>query len=255
MEMAERGMVQGAGAGEDTPSLELRVFGAVELTGRSGLDSLLSQPKRTALLVYLTLARPRGFHRRDRIVGLFWPEHDQEHARAALRKALYAVRQVVGENVLTSRGDEELGVDRAALRCDAIEFDEAVQGDRLARALELYAGDLLEGFFADAPGFERWLETERARYRDAAAQAAWTLAERYESGNNLTLAARWARKVAVLASSDERALRRVMRLLQRAGDRAGAVQAFEDFVARLQSEFNVGPSEETLALMREIRGR
>jgi DNA-binding SARP family transcriptional activator len=252
--MTEDGTVR-EGTSADAPALELRVFGAVELVGRPGLDALLAQPKRTALLVYLTLARPRGFHRRDRIVGLFWPEHDQEHARAALRKALYAVRQVLGDAVLTSRGDEELGIDRSELRCDAIDFDAAIKEDRLARALELYRGDLLEGFFADARGFERWLEEERARYRDAAAEAAWSLAERYESSNNLTMAARWARKVAAFAPADERALRRVIKLLDRAGDRAGAVRAFEDFVGRLKAEYDVEPSSETVALIREVRGR
>jgi hypothetical protein len=33
------------------------------------------------------MATPRGFHRRDTLVGLFWPEHDQELARNALSQA------------------------------------------------------------------------------------------------------------------------------------------------------------------------
>ena len=86
--------------GLQRPKLSLRVFGPIEITGVDGAESLLVQPKRVALLVYLVLSRPRGFHRRDRLVTLFWPEHSSEGARAALRKAAYAIRQVLGEDVL-----------------------------------------------------------------------------------------------------------------------------------------------------------
>lgn len=247
-------MSEATESGKAGARLELRVLGAVGLAGIAGAEALLAQPKRFALLAYLVLARPRGFHRRDRLVALFWPEHDQEHARAALRKAAYAVRQVVGEGVLLSRGDEELGIAPDAIWCDALAFDEALSRDHLARALELYRGDLLAGFFADAAGFERWMEEERGAYRDSAAAAAWALAERYEGGRDLTQAARWARKVAALSSSDERALRRVIQLLARAGDRAGAVRVYEEFVRRLRADYGVEPSGETLALIRQVRG-
>jgi DNA-binding SARP family transcriptional activator len=236
----------------ERPPLELRVFGSVELSGSEGAEAILVQPKRVALLTYLVLARPRGFHRRDRLVSLFWPEHSADSARAALRKAVYAIRQSIG-HVLVSRGDEELGVNRNALWCDALEFDAAIERNDLATAYELYRAELLESFFADAPGFERWLELERQRYRDAAANAAWTLAERHESSQELTLAARWARRVAALAPSDERALRRVLMLLDRAGDRAGAVRVYEEFAARLRADYQVEPSAETMALVRRLR--
>jgi DNA-binding SARP family transcriptional activator len=237
----------------ERPPLELRVFGSVDLSGRDGLEAILVQPKRVALFTYLVLARPRGFHRRDRLVALFWPEHSADSARASLRKALYAIRQSVGEGALVSRGDEELAVNRDALWCDALEFDAAVARNDLTTAYELYRAELLEAFFADAPGFERWLEAERQRYREAAATAAWTLAERHESSHELTLAARWARRVAALAPSDERALRRVLMLLDRAGDRAGAVRVYEEFAARLRADYQVDPSAETIALVRRLR--
>ena len=237
----------------DRPPLELRVFGSVELSGSDGAEAILVQPKRVALLTYLVLARPRGFHRRDRLVSLFWPEHSTDSARAALRKALYAIRQAIGESALVSRGDEEIGVNRSAVWCDALEFDAAVARNDLAAAYELYRAELLESFFADAPGFERWLESERQRYREAAATAAWTLAERHESSHELTLAARWARRVAALAPSDERALRRVLMLLDRAGDRAGALRVYEEFAARLRADYQVEPSAETMALVRRLR--
>ena len=242
-----------AGEAVAEPVARLRLFGTTALTGAPGADALLAQPKRLALLAYLAIARPIGFHRRDRLVGLFWPEHDQEHARAALRKGIHAIRKELGENIFIARGDEEIAVNRDQLWCDATAFDEAVDSDRLAKALELFKGDLLDGFFADAPGFEEWLAEERQHFRDRAARAALTLAQRYETGADLTEATRWARRVARIATTDERVLRHVISLLDRAGDRAGAVRVYQEFADRLRTEYDVAPSPETQALIKRIR--
>jgi DNA-binding SARP family transcriptional activator len=241
--------------GAARPPLRLSILGHTEIEGRPGAEALLSQPKRFSLLVYLILARPRGFQRRDRLVAVFWPEHDQEGGRAALRKALYALRQVLGDDAVLARGDEELAVNGDVLWCDAAELDVAIERGRLAQAMELYRGDLLDGWFGDTPAFEQWVEMERARLRDATADAAWTLAQRYEEGSELTMATRWARTVARLAPLDERVIRRVIQLLDRAGDRAGAVRAYEDFAARCRRELEVDPAPETIALIRRVRGQ
>ncbi len=233
--------------------IQLHLLGGIELVGVAEPDALLSQTKRVALLAYLALARPRGFQRRDVITTLFWPEHDATHARAALRKAVHALRQGLGEEAILGRGDEELALNDALVWCDAVALGDAVRDDYLARALELFRGELLPGFHADAPGFERWLAEERDRVRELAATAAWTLAERYEQDTNLTLATRWARKAAKLVPADERAIRKVIQLLHRAGDRAGAMKVYDDFVRTLREEYEVEPSAETRALIEKVR--
>src|SRR5689334_4684023 len=97
--------------------IELRTIGTVDLRRAPGgeLRSVLQQPKRVALLVYLAVAKPGAWHRRDSLLGLFWPELDQEHGRAALRRAIYFLRQALGAEVLAGRGDEEIGIEPAAL--------------------------------------------------------------------------------------------------------------------------------------------
>ena len=54
--------------------IELRTLGAVDLRSADGVElrAVLVQPKRTALLAYLAVADPRGFHRRDSLLALFW---------------------------------------------------------------------------------------------------------------------------------------------------------------------------------------
>src|SRR5436309_14321689 len=95
--------------------IELRLFGGLDLRRSDGreLESILTQPKRVALLAFLAAATPHRLHRRDTLLGLFWPELDQDHARAALRQALHGLRQSLGADVLTSRGDE---IGRASCR-------------------------------------------------------------------------------------------------------------------------------------------
>ncbi|HEY6061025.1 MAG TPA: hypothetical protein VIV10_10600, partial [Gemmatimonadales bacterium] len=95
--------------------IELRTLGALDLRDGTGaeLRSLLVQPSRTALLVYLGVAAPRGYHRRDSLLALFWPEQDAPSARVALRQALHQLRRAIGDGVLLSRGDEEVALDAA----------------------------------------------------------------------------------------------------------------------------------------------
>src|SRR5882724_8588177 len=238
--------------------IELSMLGRLSLTGADGREvrGLLGQPRRLALLAYLAAASPQGFHRRDTLLALFWPELDQEHARAALRQALHVVRDALGGDAVTSRGDEEIGLDFAQVSCDVAAFESALRIGQLEEALDVYRGALLEGFFiSDAPEFERWLETERARLQVAAAGAARALAERYESVNDLTTAVRWTRRSIELAPSDEGLVRRLIALLDRQGDRAGALEAYEVFVRRVAAEYEAEPAAETRALVAAVRAR
>lgn len=238
--------------------IDLRLLGSLDLRGPDGRDLhvALAQPKRFALLAYLAAATPAGFQRRDRLVALLWPELDQEHARTALRKGVHALRAVLGEQTVAGRGSEELGLDAGAVRCDVTEFERALDERRLEDALALYRGDLLEGFFiSGAPDFERWLERERTRVRARAAAAAWTLAQQREAQGDSLGALRLARRAVSLSPDDEAAVRRLIALLDRLGDRAGALHAYESFARQLQEDFDAEPSAETQGLIEAVRQR
>jgi pimeloyl-ACP methyl ester carboxylesterase len=62
-----------------TAVIELRFLGPplVKAVGRPEAAAVLAQPKRFALLAYLAAASPYGYHRRDTLLALFWPEADQ----------------------------------------------------------------------------------------------------------------------------------------------------------------------------------
>src|SRR5690606_40989689 len=108
---------------------------------------------------------------------------------------------------------------------------------------------------SDSAEFDHWLDRERARRRDQASEAAWKLAERAEAEGDAAQAARWARRAMALTPHDEAALRRLISLLDRIGDRAGALREFEEFARRLHDELEAEPSARTRALVDEIRMR
>ncbi|HEU4700430.1 MAG TPA: bacterial transcriptional activator domain-containing protein [Gemmatimonadales bacterium] len=236
--------------------LELRTLGVLDLHGPAGTDcgAILRQPKRLALLAYLAASAPRRFHRRDTLLGVFWPELDAGHARAALRRALYFLRKGLGEGVVVGRGEEEVAIAEEPLWCDAAAFDEAIAAGRPAEALALYRGELLHGFhLAGVPEFERWLDGERATRRAQASRAAWTLADTSERAGETADAVRWARHAAALTPYDEAALRRLVAALDRLGERPAALRAYDEFAQRLAAEYELEPSAETRAAVEAIR--
>jgi len=236
--------------------IELRLLGSVRVIGGDAreIDTVAAQTRRLALLAYLAAATPRGMHRRDSLAALFWPELDQAHARAALRQAVYVLRSALGADALSSRGDEEIGLAFDTVRCDVAAFDDTLLAGRFEEALELYRGDLLEGFFITAaPEFEDWLERERERLRAAAALAAQRVFAQSEAAGDLATAARWARRAVRFSPHDEAAARRLMSVLLRAGDRVASVQVYRDLEKRLADVYDGTPSPETEALLAAVR--
>jgi len=237
--------------------IQFKALGGIALHGPSGpVERLPAQPKRLALLSWLALAIPRGPHRRDRVLALFWPEADEGHARNSLSQAIYHIRQELEPELLVGRGAETLAVDFGRLECDVLSFEEAVSAGRWADVRSLYGGDLLPGFHVSgAPDFERWLERERQRLSGMATDAAWRAAATAERAGDAASAVEAARWAVDLAPYDEEALRRLLAWLDRAGDRTGAIDAYENFAERLGREFGERPAPETTALLARVRAR
>jgi len=236
--------------------ITLRLIGSVDLARAdgTGAGSVLAQPKRLALLAYLILARPRGFHRRDKILALFWPELDQERARHALRQSLYFLRKSLGDDVLVTRSDEEVGIEWGRVSVDVLELEQALASGDVPRAVDLYAGELMDGFFASAsPDFDHWLDGERSRLREelwVAVSAATTVAE---ADDDLPLAVDLAATASRLRPLHEPSARIYIGLLGRTGDRAAALEAFERLRQALEADFGIEPASETLELVAAIR--
>jgi DNA-binding SARP family transcriptional activator len=236
----------------------LSVLGVIDLRDREGreIGAILAQPKRLALLCYLTLA-PERFVRRDTLLALFWPELSDEQARNNLRQSLHYLRREIGSDVIVSRSDDALAVVPERLECDATAFFRLRNDGRAAEALELVRGELLPGFFVPAvsPELEQWLDAQRTRVRDAAALLAIDHAESLERGGHALDAVRWARWAFGRDPKNEKIFGRLIALLDRRGDRFGALVAYDQFSRLLTEEFGATPSPETVALIEGVRSR
>ena len=240
----------------DRPVIRFSVLGTVRLTSPNGeVERVVAQPKRLALLAYLAIT-PGAYHRRDTLLGLLWPEAETDKARAALRNSLYFLRRHLGDEVILTRGDADVGLDPTRFWCDAAAFEEAARNERYEEALGLYGGDLLAGLFVtEAPEFEDWLDQRRRWLRQLAVRAASAATEEHERRGERSEAIAAARKALALAPFDEACASRLFLLLDSSGDRAGALEAHATFSDRLLREFGARPSPETESLVARLRAR
>src|SRR5688572_2533009 len=164
-------------APSSAPPYRLRTLGTFALTGPNEgtvLGKHGQQRRRLALLAVLAAAGERG-RSRDQLLLLFWPDATQSRARHSLDQLLYALRASIGETVFASGNPVTL--DPNVLASDVGAFNAALQRGDLEAAVEEYRGPFLDGLYLnDAPEFERWLESERARLAGAYADALTRLA-------------------------------------------------------------------------------
>lgn len=236
-------------------AIALDVLGAIDLR-REGeqLADVLAQPKRFGLLIYLVLRRPGEFISRDELVGVFWPESTERRARASLRQALRFLRSHLGQGVIVNRGDAEVRVAPGTVSCDAVAVLRALDAGDDRAAVDRYGGELLPGFLlAGVYGFDRWLQAERQKLRAAAIRAALRAAGAAEARGDLAGACERTRWALGLQPTDEAVARRLISLLARAGNRAGAVVAYEALESRLAEELELEPSPETVELIETVR--
>jgi len=243
---------------DGTPSpapLRLDLLGRIGLwSGGEELREVLVQPKRFALLTYVVLRRPGGFLRRDELLGAFWADSTEDRARAALRQALRFLRGHLGKGVLVNRGHTEVGVERGTLQCDVLTFLQALEEGDDEAAVEAYGGNLLPGFLLDgAHEFDRWMHVERQRFRRTAVEAALRLGEQAEEEGDLERGAERVRWALQLVPTNEAVGRRLISLLARAGNRSGALAAYERLADRLRRDLDLEPSPETVELRDSVQ--
>ena len=240
-----------------TPILRLRTLGGLDLQAPDGseLRSVLAQPRRVALLVYLALATPRGPHRRDRLLALFWADQDQAHARNALSQAVYFLRNALGADAVVSRTADELALDMSTMWCDAIAFNEAIEARRYSEAIELYRGELLAGFHVAgaAAEFAAWLDTTRATYARRYESALQSIAAEREAAGDLAGAVVWRRRVAAHDPLNSDAALQLMRAFAAVGDPGAAIRHARVHETLLREELDAPPDARIAQLVKTLQ--
>ena len=240
-----------------TQGLHLNLLGGLRVAVDGVPLTGLRYVKAEALLCYLAVTgRPHG---REALADLLWSDMPEAAARANLRTVLSSLRADFARYLVISRrsvafdprGPYDLDVERF-LACARDEDEGSWEG--LERAVELYRGDLLEGFVVrDAPVFDEWLAGQRDRLRGVALQALHRLAAHHAAQGASAAACAHLKRAIELEPWREDAHRRLMRVLARSGDRTAALAHYDDLRRTLARDVGLEPSAETVALYEQLR--
>jgi TolB-like protein/DNA-binding SARP family transcriptional activator/Flp pilus assembly protein TadD len=233
--------------------LTLKLFGAPAVeAGGELVAGRAVQGHRLALLALLALARGRPVAR-DRITALLWPENSTDRARHQLSDSLYIARSALGTDIIRSTGDDVV-LNADAVTSDVATFERLLDEGALEQAVESFAGPLLDGFhLPDGGEFERWLDGERQRLAQRHTSALESLADGSETRGDYAAAEKWWRRLAAHDPYSGRVALRLMRALDAAGDRAGALRHARIHEALLREEFEAEPDPAVTAFAERIR--
>ncbi|MGH7464185.1 MAG: BTAD domain-containing putative transcriptional regulator, partial [Longimicrobiales bacterium] len=231
----------------------LKLFGSASIEGPGGpLTGRAVQRRRLGLLALLAVAGRRGLTR-DKLIGYLWPDANPDRARHLLSDSVYRINQAVGGDALIATGDE-LRLNPLRLPSDAWEFAEALERGDWKHAVDLHAAPFLDGFFlTDADELERWVDAQRERLARERARALEALAHAAEHDDAHSEAARWWRLLAEQDPLSSRIALRLMRALDRTGDRAAALRLARSHTLLLHEELGVAPDADLIAFAAALR--
>lgn len=233
--------------------LRFRTLGTLRLEAESGpVTGPAAQRHRLALLAVLAIA-PGHQVTRDRAVALLWPERDQQQARTLLNTTVHALRRTLGTDAIRSVGDA-LSLDPAQIECDVIRIERHRLAGRLEDAVAEYAGEFLDGFhLSDSPPFDEWLAQTREQLSSVHGKTLERLATAAQERGDLAAAVRWWTAFARHRPFSQLGVTRLIAALAAVGERAAALEAGEQFIARLRRELDVEPDQELLQLLSSLR--
>lgn len=208
----------------------------------------LASQKPQYLLLYL--AYQGDWVGREHLAALLYPDQDEPTARHRLRLLLSRIRELAWARELEAEPQRL----RFKVATDVQAFRAAIRQRDWAKAIQLHQHPLLDKFsIREAAAFEAWLEAERQElrslWRGAVLEAALALGL---NGRNKE-AAGLLRQVWEQDTFDEQVLQAYLHSLHAQGSRDGALEVFELFKSRLQSELGLAPLPETERLAEAIR--
>jgi serine/threonine-protein kinase len=163
------------------------------------------------------------------------------------------LRSALGEGAITSTGDGLL-LSPSQLTCDLHELRAAIAADASENVVRLYAGPLLDGFHLDdSTDFAYWLDERRSELAYAYVGALLALAERQESSGDVHGRVRTCLRLVAADPHSGVHAQALMRALDAAGDRIGAIQHGGEHARRRRADLDLEPDPGVLALAEQLR--
>jgi DNA-binding SARP family transcriptional activator len=229
----------------------------------NGLDACKLQE----LLSYILVFRESP-HSREELAALLWGDSSTAQSKKYLRQALWHI-----QSALVSQVDENHGrifnveADWVSFNAhsdvwlDVAVFEQAfalvrevaghqldpAQAQTLEQAIQLYQGDLLEGWYQD------WCLCERERLQTNYLIMLDKMMSYCEAHRQYETGLAYGLQVLRYDRARESTHRRLMRLHYLAGDRTAALRQYKHCVAALNEALAVKPSRLTVTLYDQIR--
>jgi DNA-binding SARP family transcriptional activator len=243
-------------------TLQIGLFGDIRATHNDWITEVKITRDNQALLAYLLLKRHK-VHSREVLADIFWGEYSPEKARGSLNTALWKLKKVLepagipaGTYLkITNRGG--VGFNRESQYWLDVEvFENAINSTLafsfesvketnvadLEKALTLYKGELLEGYYKD------WALRERERLHTLYLKSLIYLLQYYGTQRTYEKAISYGQKTLELDPLHEEIHREIMRLYLINGQRPLALRQYEVCRSTLNKELGISPSEDTQLL-------
>lgn len=247
--------------------LRVNLFGKFSVFWGEQEEKRFHSKKAQELFCYLLIHRDRPISR-EKVAGLIWGYTSTPRSKKYLRQALWQLQSVLkprlgGEikSLLSIDPDWVQLHSGGGFWLDVADFERifvntrGVLGSELdsrsfeevQQAVNLYQGDLLEGWYQD------WCLAERERYQNMHLTLLEKLAGYFENHQDCENGLALCRRILWSDMTREKIHRRMMRLYCYLGDRTAALRQYESCAQALMEELGVAPSNRTESLYQEIR--
>lgn len=254
---------------------------AVQLLGpfQATLDGVAISESRTrkieALLAFLILEAQTA-HRREQLIGLFFPEMPDDQARTNFRQILTRLRRAIHDEeadppflIITRESIQFNPYSDYSL--DVNSFQQLFQGcpqhhpgrgydphcpdcrHQRQQAIQLYRGPFLSDLYLDdSATFENWAGAYRQTLHHAALATLQELATNHEHTGDYRAAQHYAQQLLQLEPWEEETQQQLLRLLAYQGQRNAALRQYNTYARLLRQELGIEPLPETQALQATI---
>lgn len=246
-------------------NLRIALFGKFRLSGDGGELIGLEQARVQELFCYLLIHRGRH-HSRELLASLLWGDQPTQQARRYLSKALWQLQAALSQAMPNPQDLLQVDLDwlhlnqPAGVWLDVSVFEQAYQRVRdlpgasltcedfasLQEVVDLYAGDLLEGWFHD------WCLCERERLQHIYLVMLEKMMRYCEAHHQYEAGQHYGYWILRVDRAREQTHRQLMRLFYLAGDRTAALRQYRQCCAVLHQELDVEVSTRTRQLYQQI---
>ena len=207
-----------------------------------------------ALILYICLGTDTEYQR-DSLACLLWQDADAEHSRGSLRQLIRRIKKSgpeLGEILRIER-------DRIFVSRDKIQFDldeycrsfEAHSDENIQVELQFNTDDLFANYTGFSSSFDAWVSIMRNKIETRLREtlSAVIRVQNY-STERRTLA---ARSLLNIDPTHEPSCQYLMQMYTESGDTGAAIRIYNELYNLLDQEFDIEPTDETIALIADIK--